>query len=67
MTNPWIVEVFTNGRMTNRRKFTTAERAVSYANDMHDRQSGRDIQIISPTRVIYQTNPNGNTDAKGMK
>jgi hypothetical protein len=62
MTNPYRVECWRGGICRKIRKFTTAEKAVNFANDWHDEHEGIwDVQIITPSNSIHQTNRNGNT------
>jgi hypothetical protein len=62
MDNPYRVECFKNGDFKKSRRFKTADQAIRFANDWHDSHDGVwDVQIITPSLQVHQTNRNGNT------
>jgi hypothetical protein len=66
MAAKWIAEVFKHGSFKKRRVFRTVEQAVAFANDWHDSHYGCDVQIITPSGRIHQTNTNGNQSAASI-
>lgn len=68
MVTKFRVECFKDGSFKKSRKFTTAEKAVEFANNWHDDHDAQwDVQIVTPAGAIHQACTNGNMSVAVLK